>query len=316
MLSANKLQVNSILQEYFEDIIIDDFNVDKIYLGICNETYKISYRGRLFVLQKVNVALADVNLLKDLGIIPQKLAGLGWNIPVLLKNKKNLNYVEKNRDIWRIYPYISGNTLNELNVVDYLSVGKILARFHRDLKKINYSPYFSIPHFHDTKFFINSLKKSIKHLEDKKLIGIAQKVIEIYGELKHISSESVQLIHGDSRIENYLFNNKQKAFSIIDFDTFMRGSIFVDIGDLLRSINLTEEQTVLRFSEDKIQEVIVGYLNIEKNFKKEEFIVYAINGMKQITLELCSRFLIDIYNGPTKLDTKFTKSRGKSRMET
>lgn len=232
--------------------------------------------------------------MKDFGLISQKLIALGWNVPALLKEKENFNFVKKGKDMWRLYPFISGYIVTELKNINYVSVGELLAKFHQDLKKINYHPCFFIPHFHDTKFFINGLKKVVKYLEDAKLIAIANEIMEIYGKIENISLKGIQLIHGDPRIENYLFDNQGNAFSIIDFDTFMFGSIFIDIGDLLRSINLVENQTVLKFSESRIKEVLGGYLHKNKNVKKETFIVDALNGMRQITLELCSRFLIDI----------------------
>lgn len=312
MLNEKNFQIELILKEYFKDAALDNFNIEKIPFGICNETYKISYKKRYFILQKLNNIIANANLIKDFDFVTRKLARLGWNVPLLLKNNKDLNFIEKNKNIWRMYPFIPDRMLSELKKVDYFSVGELLAKFHKDLKKIDYSPCFSISHFHDTNFFVSCLKEVTKHLEDTKLVDISKKIIGIYGSIKNISSKSIQLIHGDSRIENYLFDNKGKALSIIDFDTLMFGSIFIDIGDLLRSINLTENQTVLRFSKKSIKDIISGYLSINQNVEKIIFIDNVLNGMKQITLELCSRFLIDIVK-----DNYFgwDQSRYKSRKE-
>ena len=293
MFSETKIKTKSILEKYFGDVPLNSFRIDKMSLGICNETYKVNCKKDNFVLQKLNnMALAD--LMRDFIFLSQELNGLGWNVPVLLKSSSALNFIEDNNNIWRIYKFIPGKTIDELKTINYISLGKLLAELHRDLKKINYYPHFSIPNFHNSIFFINSLKKIFRRLKDKELISIAKKIIKAYNHSNNISSKKVQLIHGDPRTENYLFNTQGEAFSIIDFDTFMRGSIFIDIGDLLRSISLSENQTNSTFSESRIEDTLAGYLSANKIKDNKKFIVDAIDGMKQITLELCSRFLIDV----------------------
>lgn len=288
-----KLQAKLILENYFGSIGINDFNIDKIPFGICNETYKVIYKETCFIMQKINTVLASPDLVKDIDFISRKLIDLGWSVPVLLENSNGVNFIREGKNIWRIYSFIPGKTISDFQNIDYISIGELLAKLHTDLRKITYSPLFSIPHFHDTKYFISRLNQVINNFKSGKLTRLANGVIELYGQAKNVSLRSIQLIHGDPRIENYLFNDDGKAFSILDFDTFMVGSIFIDIGDLLRSINLTGNQTVLKFSKDKMRDVLVGYLSVCCEDVKP-FVVDALDATKQITLELCSRFLIDI----------------------
>lgn len=50
MPNENKLQTKLILEEYFNDITYDDFDINKISSGICNETYMVRYKRRDFIL--------------------------------------------------------------------------------------------------------------------------------------------------------------------------------------------------------------------------------------------------------------------------
>lgn len=311
-MEANYKQVKKVLRKYFDG---DSFTVCGVGDGICNETFRVDYKNDSYILQKLNSALANINLINDFDAISTGLSQFGWDVPLLQKTKDSKNYVKTVNDIWRTYPMINGYTVDELARVDYFSIGEALARFHSNLREINYLPTFVIPHFHDTDYFIKRLKEIKSHIKDGPLQDVASGIILSYDTENNVSYSEVQLIHGDPRIENYLFNKNGRAFSIIDFDTFMRGSIFVDIGDLLRAISLEEKQTVVAFSKDKIRDVLNGYGSVWG--KDVKLVSNSLDGMRQITLELCARFLIDFvedkYFGYDKNKYESRKDNNKAR---
>lgn len=315
MISKNeKLEVSLVLNNYFEIDELKLVSVEEISVGICNKTYKIGFKNNFFILQRLNRIFTNEKLIKDYVFIASGMKRLDWKIPLLLKNKNGKQFfLDAERNIWRIYTFIPGKISDELSKLNYFSIGSILAKFHSDLSKIRYRPTFSIQYFHDFNFIIQKLEKTYKKIKNDKLKNIAVEILNLYKKEKDAFDlgNRRQLIHGDSRIENFLFKNSGDAFSLIDLDTFMMGSIYVDIGDLVRSINLSENQTVLNFSKDKIKIILEGYLSEEK-IDRNVFLANALSGLRRITIELCTRFIID-----TVEDCYFgwDESKYKSRKE-
>lgn len=137
------------------------------------------------------------------------------------------------------------------------------------------------------------------------------RVVVNFKGLKVSKISCTQLIHGDPRLENFLFCDRGNPFCIIDFDTFMAGSIFTDLGDLLRSASIGGGETNLNFSLDTIKKIMKGYNSIA-NFDKYYFSQNSLNAFKQMTLELCARFLIDILEDKYFL---WDKEKYKSRKD-
>jgi len=105
---------------------------------------------------------------------------------------------------------------------------------------------------------------------------------------------SPQLIHADPRTGNMLFR-EGKPFTVIDFDTYMVDSIWVDLGDMLRSLceDVAEGRDGTLSPED-IRRVVDGYREAaEVGHDPDEFFKWAISAGKRITLELTARFLND-----------------------
>jgi len=112
------------------------------------------------------------------------------------------------------------------------------------------------------------------------------------------------LIHGDTKIENFLFCEKTgKAVSLIDLDTIMPFTWLADWGDLVRSlVNVAGEK------EQNLQKVFVDwdvYRAVAKGFLQssskvtEEEISLMPYAVEAITLELGLRFLTDYLRGDT-----------------
>jgi thiamine kinase-like enzyme len=143
--------------------------------------------------------------------------------------------------------------------------------------------------FHQQDFYIEKAKIISGRISDKNLKELLSKVIKEISVKQSIFFENIQLIHGDPRVENILFNDKLASFAFIDYDTFMRGSIYVDIGDCIRSLLYTYQN---KKNTNALKQFINGYRlgNIKCSAIKYDKVKKATLYM---TLELCLRFLID-----------------------
>jgi len=287
--------LNSILNQYFSKI--DTLKVDKIAGGICNQTYKIIENDEIFILQQLN-PIFEKEIIDTVDIISRQMRNFGWQVPVLKRTKCNENYIiDSDKRLWRMYGYISGQIIKNTNDSNLLyRFGATLSKFHRDLAKIDIDIPFVIPHFHDTVFFINKLKELQSHFKKSDLQSLqstVNQVLDFSENMVFCPNFPQQIIHGDPRLENFLVDIQGNPFTLIDFDTFMKSSIFIDIGDLLRSINVDSELIRPCFNLQNTQKLLQGYLS-QANIDKTFFYDNALIAFKQITLELCCRFFIDV----------------------
>ena len=102
------------------------------------------------------------------------------------------------------------------------------------------------------------------------------------------------MIHGDPRTANMLFRDG-RPFTFIDWDTLMWGSVWMDIGDLIRS--LVEDAAVHYYlcSAADIAAFCTGYHRANAiAAHPRSFMDAALVAAKYITLELAARYLNDI----------------------
>jgi len=109
----------------------------------------------------------------------------------------------------------------------------------------------TIPRFHDLKWRISNLRKSIE--EDK-----AGRVKLVEEEIRYIESKiplmstiqdlgeqgsiPVRVTHNDTKINNVLFDHNRRGLCVIDLDTVMPGYVHFDFGDGIRTFTNTGEE--------------------------------------------------------------------------
>lgn len=265
-------------------------NINGISGGLINETFRVACtRNELYIVQKLqNIFSRD--LMADIDVIAEHLEKDGWECPRPLKTKHGKNFALVHSEIWRVYKYILGNdfSYDSIREKTYSDIGNLLGSFHRSLASLNYAPLHRIEGFHDKDFYISKALNIEKNLYSTKLQPILDEVIKNLEKYSTDIIDSQQVIHGDPRIENILFSLEGMPFTFIDYDTFMFGSIYIDVGDCLRSLLSLKDTSA---SCHRFQEFFSGYClgNPEEKMNDAQ----ALSALKYVTLELTLRFLID-----------------------
>ena len=110
------------------------------------------------------------------------------------------------------------------------------------------------------------------------------------------------LIHGDTKIENFLFDTKSLAVkSLVDLDTIMSFTWLADDGDMLRSmVNVAGEKESnpdnIQVDKEVFKSVTKGFLKTSNQVTLAE-IELMFASIQIITLELGVRFLTDYIKG-------------------
>lgn len=258
--------------------------------GIINKTYYIKNEGgEEFIVQKLHSAFQK-NLTQDIYVITQYLLKKQWICSELLRTKDANTFCEIDRSVWRVYRYVRGESFSTKCIQGdlYRNIGSLLGLLHKDLKAFEYTPKHILNGFHDGNFYIQKARRISKGRYSEKLQGILEDVLVSMEHNSNILSKNLQFIHGDPKVENVIYTDHYKPFTFIDYDTFMIGSVFIDIGDCLRSLlGLSSDTDNI----NRIEEFLTGYNSVDG----DEVLLYddAVLAVKYITLELCLRFIID-----------------------
>jgi hypothetical protein len=110
------------------------------------------------------------------------------------------------------------------------------------------------------------------------------------------------LIHGDTKIENFLFCSKTgRVKSLVDLDTIMAFTWLADWGDMVRSLvnvagECEEDLSKVQVDDQIYNAVARGFLETARNVSQEEIDLMP-RAVEAIALELGLRFLTDYLRG-------------------
>lgn len=280
---------HSILQRFPLPTVRD---VQPIGSGLINTTYKVTTDGGVFVLQKLHDVIPDAAA-QDMRVVTAHLAAHGLRVPALQPTTDGAAFARAaDGSRWRVYPWIAGRVVDAVTDAHMArEAGRIVGDMHRVLQTLSYTPQGSIPHFHDTPFIVEALLGVRAQMPDE-VAGIADDVLATLPAVI-ITDQPRQLIHGDLKISNLLFDDAGKAVGVIDFDTILFHQRTVDLGDALRSwCNRTaEDDPHATFDHAFFAAAAEGYT---EGFGSVDDRALLLRGARQITMELAARFLIDV----------------------
>ena len=278
-------------------------SIEPIFTGLINQTYRVqSSRSppEKYILQKLHpVFEAEVN--KNILAVTNYLASQKFLTPRLIKTDSGALWVLENNVCWRMLSWIEGENLNQLKNPDMAySAGHLVGRFHKTLFDFQYDYCAVRKNVHDTTGYLKrlaeNLKKHPKHAFFKRVSPIALKLLEAAQKIPNLWTLPKRHSHGDLKISNILFEG-EKAISLIDLDTLGKLPWPIEMGDAFRSwCNLKgEDQSKSNFDLDIFHAALTGYQEQVWDYWSQPEKDALLDGIKLIPLELCARFMIDIF---------------------
>ncbi len=264
--------------------------IERVSKGRINSTFLV---GGTHILQRIN---GDVfpnprALLRN----AEKIATVADELvvrPVTSKHEEPY-WIDQGGGVWRVYPYVPSRNFDVLPHSLLNPAGKIFGDLLSRLRTLNVELETSIPGFHDIQTYLG-------HLDSVRAQGDADRELE-YVDFRRerlvISEGNPQVIHGDCKVNNVLFDpSTSRAIKVVDLDTLMFGSASWDFGDLLRSISAGREELTkdAHFSAARVEPVIRGFLSAYGPVMNVEEYAAAPAHM---SFMLGTRFLTDHFNG-------------------
>ncbi len=230
-------------------------------------------------------------------------------------------YFDKKGECWRMYLFVPGYVYNSpKNNAMFLEAGRAFGEFQNRLQHFDASSLYEvIPHFHDT-------PKRYRDFLDAKKKAIPSRLVSCQNEIAFLEERSnrlslvvdglksgklpLRITHNDTKLNNIMFDETDKALCVLDLDTVMPGSSLYDFGDAIRfGANLgKEDETDLKnvsFSLERFEAYARGYLlGASGALTKEEAKLFPYAGFL-MTIECGMRFLADYLVGDVYFSTAY-----------
>ncbi len=288
-------------------------NIQPLGNGLINDTYLVSTEAKPFVLQRINkrVFPQPGQIMANLMALNQHIDQANdkqrtLKIPQLLTTEaKNAFFCDEQGDFWRALSFIDNTESLETlgNLAQAQQVGFALGQFHRlthnlDPEKL----YDTLPGFHIAPSYLQhyqQVKISIEIPEDIYCAGFIARFQHIANDLEIAKAQgllSVRVIHGDPKLDNFLFDKtSQHIVSIIDLDTVKPGLIHYDIGDCLRSC--CHNTATGEFNLEMCQALLNGYLGEMGALLSKSDHQFLYSAIRLLPFELGLRFYTDYLEG-------------------
>jgi len=306
-------QLIEISNAFLRGMNLEAKNIEIIDAGLINRTWKVmDTAGGNHILQQVNTAVFPnpkiilTNMIVVAKVLEQSAYPGALLRPYPLQGRANKKDVD---DSWRMIPFVEDAISYQKvsNPVLARNAAELLAAFHHALSKIETSRLQNpLPEFLNFNKRLDDYGSAKKEGQSERLstanktiasidanLSIIEAFIELY------NSQDVQVIHGDPKISNFLFNREGAVLALIDWDTIMPGSVLYDLGDMARSMcnKSTEDDNKATnvFDRQVYDELLIGYnqSSIGKALSSSNFALAA----KAITLIQSVRFLTDFLQG-------------------
>jgi hypothetical protein len=222
--------------------------------------------------------------------------------------------MDRDGNYWRMFIFISNH--RSYNLVDSpdkaFEGGKAIGRFQAMLADMPGKPLFeTIPYFHDIEkrleTFISTVQRDpVKRAESagpeiKQVLDRAENM-KIILKLGREGKIPVRITHNDTKFNNILLDENDKALCVIDLDTVMPGYIHYDFGDAIRTVTNTAQEdekdlAKVNMNLNLFRAYAEGYLSetgATLNNVEKEYLAFA-PGL--ITYTIAVRFLTDYIDG-------------------
>ncbi|KJV05422.1 phosphotransferase enzyme family protein [Methylocucumis oryzae] len=291
--------------------------ISRLGNGLINDTYLVRSTEQSFVLQKINTsvfpkpqAIIENFLLISEHIRLKPKARL--QIPTLmLTQNEELWVIDDTGEFWRAQSFIA-DTYNFdalQSPKQAIQTGLALGHFHFLFSDLPTSLLNdTLPGFHITPGYLATYH-SIANTPYARS-AFCERFIEQFApeadKLERAKQQGIlpmRVIHGDPKLNNFLFNQPGQAISLIDLDTVKPGLLHYDIGDCLRSCCHNHDDD--SFNLDYCTLILEAYLSeIGSIFSSADF-DYLHIAIRLIPFELGLRFYTDHLLGNRYFKTQY-----------
>ncbi len=298
--------------------------VSPLGCGNINDTFLVASIGGPFVLQRINrrVFREPLRVINNFAEITRHLAGrsapadrqftTARPVPTLTGA---LFFRDSQEEYWRGQTYLAhAHCQNLTNPGQAFQLGKALARFHCLMADLDVQSLIDpLPGFHNLPLYLQEFDQ-LWHEIEKELdaagrycllaISRGRQRAMVLEEARSSGLLTIQAIHGDPKIDNFLFDEHGLACGMLDLDTVAAGIVHYDLGDCLRSCcnragESGEDGLAVSFDMEICRALLQGYFSAPHEQQNAGQRAKIFDAVLAITFELGLRFFTDHLRGNT-----------------
>jgi Ser/Thr protein kinase RdoA (MazF antagonist) len=248
MVSPAPVPASALLADVLHHYGLRDARCSPLTLGHINATWRVdASTGGPYVLQRLHPIFVP-ELQHDFVAISEHLRAAGLVAPRLVPTLQQARWVLMPAApgggppaIWRLQTFVAGVVHDRAESPEVCAAaGAQLGRTHRALRSF-VAPLQAARHVHDTPAQLRALgeasQASPSHPADAQIRPVAAAILQAAADLPDLRGLPKWVVHGDPKINNFLFapTGPTRAIAMVDFDTFNRLPVCMELGDALRS---------------------------------------------------------------------------------
>lgn len=298
------------------------FNQPEIELltsGLIHNTYKVTEGKKAIVLQHINTSVftEPQKIINNYNLLYNYLAG---KVPVTIpapvaSGTGDFLFTDDSGRCWRATQYVQNSYIEtgSMPPEQALKAARCFGEFSRALADLDTRLLdVVIPGFHNLAWRFEQFKNALPKAPAER-IARTETIIEgllnrkwladFFSAMTANPEFRLRIMHHDCKVSNILFDRKSKTpVCPIDLDTVMPGYFFSDIGDLIRSVAGSVNETATHVSNLQIRKpfydaLITGYLDgLGNTFTETETRFIHHTGLVMIYMQ-CLRFTTDYLSG-------------------
>ena len=283
--------------------------------GNINDTYLVSTVTEKFILQRISASVFPeplhviTNFQKITAYLEQRTAAISprWKFARTVYTAQGDAFYRDGRGgIWRGQTYLEHKPARlPTDSRQAREIGRALGLFHLLVSDMDCSRLHDpLPGFHILPRYLrqfDSVQSTKRNIDESVSYCLAavEKQRDRAAVLERAREDgilAVQPVHGDPKIDNFIFNEAGYGVGLIDMDTVSPGLPHYDIGDCLRSCcNSGGESGTgdVHFDMEVCEAVLAGYLQTTGALLSSTARNYIFDAVLLLTFELGLRFFTD-----------------------
>lgn len=277
-----------------------------------------------YLLQRINHhVFKDVSALTDniylvLNYLKKKMQLLQQRdlqvLELIPAKNKMLYHKDEDGNYWRMYVFIKDSKSFDIVETEQQAEegGRAFGQFQALLSDMNASLLSeTIVDFHNILFRLDNFNKALKENKANRAANVQEEIDFILArvtQMRRIYDMGQQgllpkrITHNDTKFNNILFNQQDKAICVIDLDTVMPGYVAYDFGDAIRTIINTAAEDEADLSKIKLniplfEAYTKGYLAEAGKFLTANEVKSLLLGVFLLPYMQAVRFLTDYLEG-------------------
>ncbi|MHA4806616.1 phosphotransferase enzyme family protein [Flavitalea flava] len=305
----------------------DECTIRAYGTGLINHTWKITSKGKEYILQHINqdvfgqpdLIAENINAVAD--YLNRHFPEYLFIKPLNTLDGRSLVY-DQEHGYFRLIPFVPGSHTYDVAEDSRLAY-EAARQFGKFTKLLSGFPadqlHFTLPDFHNLSLRCKQFETALTQgnpsriREAKEQIDTLRQFDYILTEFEHIRNHTgfrIRVTHHDTKISNVLFDPSDKGLCVIDLDTVMPGYFISDLGDIFRtylSPVSEEERDFKKISvrEDYFQAIVQGYLGEMKEELSQKEIGHVVYAGKFMIYMQAIRFLADHLNNDIYYGAKY-----------